>query len=285
MTDLLAEFAAHRPVLLAAAYRITGSREDAEDVVQETWLRWAQVDPDQVRSPRAMLAVMASRLALNSVRSRARRREEYVGPWLPEPIARDGDAEWEVLHRDGLGHALDVVLSQVGPEQATAYVLRKVLEVDYAQIAQVLEVSQAAARQLVSRAQRAIAAQLPGPVWERTQREAAALAALAEAVSTGEVARVVELLAPDSVLYSDGGGRVSSALRPIRGADKVARFILGIANGAGMRAEPVVLNGGAGAAVWIGDEVTTVSVAVAEGGVSALFLVRNPEKVPPALRR
>lgn len=176
-----------------------------------------------------------------------------------------------------------MVLSQVGPEQATAYVLRKVLEVDYVEIAQALGIGQPAARQLVSRAQRAISTAVPGEASHRREREAAALAELAQAVSSGEVARVVALLAPDSVLYSDGGGQVSSALRPITGADKVARFILGIASAPGMRVEPVMLNGGAGAAVWMGGEVTTVSLVVGEEGVSALFFVRNPEKVPASL--
>lgn len=118
----------HRPAMLAAAFRITGSRADAEDVVQETWERWERVDGEQIASPRAYLCVMASRLALNALRTQRRRRESYVGPWLPEVVVDDGSVEWSVLQQDGLGQALDVVLAALSPEQATAYVLRKVLD-------------------------------------------------------------------------------------------------------------------------------------------------------------
>ena len=282
MTDMdrAAVFTTHRPTMLAAAYRITGSRADAEDVVQDAWLTWHGVDVDAVRNPRSFLAVMASRLALNALRSRRRRREEYVGPWLPAPVVDDGSPEWTVLHDDGLGHALDFVLSTLSPEQAAAYVLRKVLDVDYPAIADVLESSPAAARQLVSRAQRAVSDALGDSLPDQVDRDSRALAALAEAVTTGDVARVAELLAPDAVLYSDGGGKAYAALRPIVGPEKIARFLVGLASQPDVALSPARINGSAGVVIAQSGAVTTAATLRATAhGIVGLYFVRNPDKL------
>ncbi|NLF05832.1 MAG: RNA polymerase sigma factor SigJ [Actinomycetales bacterium] len=273
-------FVEHRPTMLAAAYRVTGSRHDAEDVVQEAWLSWSKIDPTTVREPRSFLAVMVSRLALNAVRSRQRRREEYIGPWLPEPVVDDGDPQWAVLHEEGLGQALDFVLSTLTPEQATAFVLRKLLDVDYADIAEALGSSPGAARQHVSRALRAVTDALGDALPDQADRDGRALAALAQAVTTGDVARVAELLAHDAVLYSDGGGKAHAALRPVVGPDKIARFLLGIAAGPRVTMAPARINGSAGVVfLEAGIVSTAATLRASEIGIVGLYFVRNPDKL------
>ena len=277
--DHAAVFTEHRPRMLAAAFHITGSRQDAEDVVQDAWEAWSRVDLGQIRTPPAFLTVMASRLALNAVRSQRRRRESYVGQWLPDPVT-DQTPEWVALHRDGLGQALDFVLATLTPEQATAYVLRKVLDVDYDSIAEVLDTTPAAARQLVSRAQRAVDAAIGDSLPDQRERDAQALTQLAEAVLSGDVEWVAALLTPDAVLYSDGGGKATAALRPVLGPEKIARFLLGIATTPELRLVPVLINGSAGVIAYQGPTViTTITLRAAADGVRALFFVRNPDKL------
>lgn len=266
--------------MLAAAFHITGSRFDAEDVVQDAWEKWARVELDSVRTPRVFLSVMVSRLALNAVRTQRRRRESYLGPWVPDPIIDNGAPEWAALHREGLGQALDFVLSTLTPEQATAYVLRKVLEIDYDSIAEVLDTSPAAARQLVSRAQRAVTGAIGEADSEQSERDAQALASLAAAVLSEDVDQIAALLTADSTLYSDGGGKAKAALRPVVGPEKIARFLLGIASQADMVPTPATINGSAGVVFsQRGEIVATVTLRAAEGGVSALYFVRNPDKL------
>lgn len=273
-------FVEHRPVLLAAAYRITGSRHDAQDVVQDAWLPWTGVDVASVRAPRTFLLVMVTRLALNAARGQRRRREEYVGPWLPEPVVDDGSPEWAVLHAEGLGLALDFVLSTLPPEQATAYVLRRVLDVDYPTIAEVVETSVVAARQLVSRAGRAVRSAVGDAVPEQPSRDAAALGRLTAAVLSGDVAQVAALLAPDATLYSDGGGHAHAALRPVQGRDKVARFLLGAASRPGSVVSPALVNGSAGILVHENGTLTTAAgLRAGADGVVGLYFVRNPDKL------
>lgn len=279
-------FAAYRSDMLAAAFHITGSRDDAEDVVQDAWESWSRVDIDAVRTPRTFLSVMVSRLALNALRAQRRRRESYLGPWVPDPVVDDGSPEWSALHRDGLGQALDFVLATLSAEQATAYVLRKVLDVDYAGIADALETTPAAARQLVSRAQRAVTAAIGATRPGQRASDARALAALADAVLTGDVEKVAALLAPDAILYSDGGGKARAARRPVLGAEKVARFLLGLAESPGLRMVPVTINGSAGLLVREhGQITTTVTVRDGAAGILALYFVRNPDKLAPLAAR
>ncbi|KAB1657276.1 hypothetical protein F8O01_08510 [Pseudoclavibacter chungangensis] len=275
------EFERHRPRRLAAAYRVTGSRTDTEDVVQDAWLRWAEVDHAGVEEAAAYLSVIASRLALNAVRARTRRRETYIGPWLPDPIVDDDSPEWRHVHCAGLGHALDVALSRMGPEQATAFVLRRVLDLDYDSIAAVLDTSPAVARQLVSRAGRAVADLERGDVDSRVYRDSRALQALLDTLLPGDVAHVAALLSAGSVLYSDGGDRAHAARRPIVGRERIVRFVVGISSHEGVRVRPAVVNGSAGLLVWEGDRLTTtVTLRLAlDGLVEQLYLVRNPDKL------
>ena len=278
--DHAAVFTEHRPRMLAAAFHITGSREDAEDVVQNAWEAWSRVDLTAVHTPPAFLSVLASRLALNTVRAQRRRRETYVGEWLPDPMVDDGTPEWAVLQQEGLGQALDFVLSTLTPEQATAYVLRKVLDVDYASIADVLDTTDAAARQLVSRAQRAVTAAIGEVEPHQPERDAHALALLSDAVATGDVARVAALLAPDAVVHSDGGGKRSAALRPVVGADKVARLLIGLAASGSLQLEPATINGSAGLLAFEDGLVTTaITLHAGRSGIASVYFVRNPDKL------
>lgn len=279
--DLTEEFVALRSSLLATAYHIVGSRMDAEDVVQSAWEKWSQLDPETVRDPRALLTVIVSRLALNAARAQARRRESYVGPWLPEPVT-DLTPEWTVLQRDGLGHALDTLLATLTPEQATAFVLRELLDLDYAEIAAIIECSPAAARQHVSRGRRRAQAAFASPKEELNARGERALSALVTAVTGGDVASVATLLAADSVLFADGGGKARSALRPVHGAEAIARFLLGVAQKAApeMRVESATINGGPGVIVVESGIVTlTVTLRILADTITELYLVRNPDKL------
>lgn len=274
-------FTAHRPTMMSAAFHITGSRHDAEDVVQDAWERWARVDLAEVTNPRGFLSVMASRLALNAVRSQRRRRETYLGPWVPDPVVDDGSPEWEVLQREGLGQALDFALSTLTPEQATAYVLRKVLDVDYSAIGDVLDRTSEAARKLVSRAQQEVTRAIGEAAPDQSARDSEALTALTQAVATGEVGQVVALLSPEAVLYSDGGGRAKAALHPITGPEKVARFLLGIASTPNTRLEPARINGAAGIVAYENDVLTTTAtLRTGPAGITSLYFIRNPAKLP-----
>lgn len=273
-------FTAHRPIMLAAAYRIMGSRDDAEDVVQDAWSAWFRVDLAAVRSPQAFLSVMVSRLALNAARAQRRRRENYPGPWLPDPIIEDGSPEWSVLHRDGLGQALDFVLSTLTPEQAVAYVLRKVLDVDYSSIAEVLETTPGAARQVVSRAQRAVNSAIGVALPDQRAHDIQALTALADAVISGHIDSVASLIAPEAMLYSDGGGKAFAARKPIAGPQKIAQFLLGLSATASPRAVPAIINGSAGVIFFENNRATTTfTVRAGPKGISTLYFVRNPDKL------
>ena len=198
----------------------------------------------------------------------------------------DGSVEWSVLQQDGLGQALDVVLAALSPEQATAYVLRKVLDLSYAEIAQVLETSQPAARQILSRAQRAVEAALTGDAATRRAHDTRALTALAHAITAGDVAAVVALLAPDSTLHADGGGLVTAALRPVVGSEKVARLLLGLAQRPDLVVLPAALSGGVGFLIYEADALTTVmTVRTQDRGdgtpaIQEVYMLRNPQRLP-----
>lgn len=273
-------FAAHRTTVVAVAYQVLGTRADAEDVAQDTYLRWREVDPATVQDPRAYLATTATRTALNAVRTRARRREDYPGPWLPEPVVAD-DPLRRLLVRESLTYALSVLLHEVPPEQRAALVLRDVLELPYAAVAQGLDRSEEAVRQLVHRARARVRGADRGR--PRPAQDAAVLEAFVAAAAAGDAQRLVGLLAPDVVLVSDGGGKVSAARRPVHGADDVARFVLGVTAGAGagLRVELGTVNGGPGVLVHAGArlELTVALGLDAHGRVAGVYLVRNPDKL------
>ncbi|HET8601997.1 MAG TPA: RNA polymerase sigma factor SigJ [Segeticoccus sp.] len=296
---LAEEFATWRRQLVGAAYRILGSVTDAEDVVQEVWLRWVDVDREQVRNRRAYLLTTTTRLALNHVRSRQRRRESYVGPWLPEPLpgdalglepelastsaARDlGDGPAAVELAESVSMAMLVVLETLSPLERAAFVLHEVFGVPFDEVGEALGRSPAAARQLASRARSHVQARRPRQLVDRARHRQVTERFL-EAAQNGDLDGLLATMAPDVVLVSDGGGVRRAALRPIVGAEKAVRWLLAVSEKpevAGYTAGVVELNGEPALALWVGDVLDTVAfLTVEERGITGVQAIRNPEKL------
>lgn len=272
-------FAAHRALLFTVAYEVLGSAADAEDVVQETWLRWADVDHASVREPRAYLVRVATRQALNRLRTVARRREAYVGPWLPEPLLTAPDVADDVVLADSVSTALLLVLETLAPVERVVFVLREVFDVPYTEIATALGRSPEAVRQVAHRAREHVSARRPRVEVTATERDEV-LARFATAAGSGDLQGLVDVLAPDVVLLSDGGGRVNAALRPITGRDKVLRFLLGVGDGGADRVDVVTVNGAPALVLRMAGRVdTVVQLVVAGGVVTTVLAVRNPDKL------
>jgi RNA polymerase sigma-70 factor (TIGR02957 family) len=272
-------FVGHRNLLFTVAYEMLGSAVDAEDVLQEVWLRWAEVDPRTVRDERAYLVRITTRLALNRLRTLARRRESYVGPWLPEPLATAPDVADDVTLADSVSTAMLLVLETLAPTERAVFVLREVFDVPYDEIAEALEKSPAAVRQIAHRARAHVQARRPRATV--TSRELdAVMDRFVLAASTGDVQSLLDVLSPDVVLMTDGGGIKQAALRPIEGRDKVVRFLAAVAGEGADLVDVVRLNGAPALRLWLGGAVeAVVSLLVVEGTVTALYLVRNPEKL------
>ena len=279
--EVLADaFEAQRPYLLRVAYGQLGSIAEAEDVVQEAWLRLQRVDADDVRDLRAWLTTTVSRLALDALRSARMRRERYVGPWLPEPVV-DADPADRVTLDESVGMALLVVLETLSAGERVAFVMHDVFGYDFAAVAEVLGTSQEAARQQASRARRRVREGRPRfPATPEQQR--AIVEAFLAAVSDGDADALLELLAPEAVMRADSGGVVNAPRKPIEGAAKVARATLGLARtgGKGAVVRIVDVNGMPGLfAEGIDGVATLVAFKVDHGRITALDNVRNPEKL------
>lgn len=274
------EFVAHRNLLFTVAYEMLGSAADAEDVLQETWLRWADVDHDQVRKPRAYLVRITTRLALNRIRTLARRRESYVGPWLPEPLLTTPDVAEDVELADSVSTAMLLVLETLTPTERAVFVLREVFDLPYDDIAAAVDKSPAAVRQIAHRARSHVEARRPRETISDQERTAVVERFLA-AVATGDLQGLMDVLSPDVVLITDGGGKKQAALRPIHGVDKVLRFLAAVMPDDGTAsASPTLVNGSPGLRLLLGDELDTIaSMRVDDGRVTALYLVRNPDKL------
>jgi len=271
-------FVAHRNLLFTVAYEMTGSATDAEDVLQETWLRWAQVDHDEVREPRAFLVRITTRLALNRLRTVQRQRETYVGPWLPEPLLTTPDVAEDVELADSVSFAMLTVLETLLPAERAVFVLREVFDLPYDDIAAALDRSTAAVRQLAHRARSHVEARQPRIEVSVRERDAV-VGRFLEAATTGDFGSLLDLLAPDVVLVTDGGGKIRAALRPILGREKVLRFMQGVASPL-LAAELRTVNGGPALCVLDDGEVhTIVNFLVEDGQVTGLYVVRNPEKL------
>lgn len=276
-----AAFEAQRPYLRAVAYRLLGRVGEAEDVVQEAWLRWREVDRATVMDDRAYLTQVTTRLAIDRLRRERRRRETYVGPWLPEPVALEPDVADRVELADSVEMALLVVLETLSPLERAVFVLREAFGEPYEEIALVVDRNEEAVRQLAHRARRHVDERRPRfDADARTRREVTER--FLAAAAGGDVDALMELLAPDVTLVSDGGGVVRAALRPIEGADAVARWLAGVA--ARGLAEPsmeiVELNGGPAAVVRSRGELqAAIVLGVAGGRVRAVYLVANPDKL------
>lgn len=282
MSEHDTEFARHRGAVVGAAYRILGAAHDAEDVAQETWLRWSRVDRSAVRDPRAYLVRTASRLALNAAREQSRRREQYVGPWLPEPVSTAAGGEDAVELAESVSMAMLVVLGSLSPLERAAFVLREVFELPVGEIATTLERSESAVRQLVHRAREHVHARAPrNPVDRRTHREVTER--FLEASRTGSLEAMLELMAPDVVLVNDGGRKRKAALNPIHGPVKVLRFLAGVLAAPGVpefELRLVEVNGRTAVAGFSGGALDSVGMLVIDGGiVTGMYLVRNPEKL------
>lgn len=272
----------HRRYLFAVAYRILGSITDAEDAVQETYLRAQTHWPDTVQDSRAWLSTVTSRICLDFLKSARSRRESYVGPWLPEPLVNydDTDLGDTVALRESAGTAMLLVLERLSPAERVAFVLHDVFGMDYDRLSSIVSRAPAACRQLVSRARRTVRAESPKRVVTEAEHNRV-VSALHAASGTGDLQALVALLDPDIVLRSDGGGVVPAARRVVEGVDEVARLLLGLGRlYPHMEIRPAKVGSAAGFLLLDGDSIAgAVSLDVSDGRVTAVNLVLNPQKL------
>jgi RNA polymerase sigma-70 factor (ECF subfamily) len=280
-------FADHRNLLFSVAYRILGSAADAEDVVQDTWFKWSADDRSQVSDPKAYLARIVSNLSMDRLRSTRHQRETYVGPWLPEPILTQADTADDVAKADSVSMAMLVVLETLSPLERAVFVLKEVFDFSYAEIGEAVERSESAVRQAAHRAREHIQARRPRFENDRAKKREAT-ERFFTAITGGDINELMELLAPDVTLWTDGGGKVRQAMRPIIGIDKVARWIVGAANRpyegveiADMAAEVVEINGGPGIVLsGAGRIIATLTVDLdGDGRIATVHNVANPDKL------
>jgi RNA polymerase sigma-70 factor (TIGR02957 family) len=271
-------FVTHRGLLFTVAYEMLGSAGDAEDVVQETWLRWAGVDQAEVRDPRAYLVRIVTRQALNRLRTVTRRREEYIGEWLPEPLLTSPDVAQDADLAENVSIALLTVLETLGPIERAVFVLHEVFETPYDEIAEVVGKTPVAVRQIAHRAREHVAARRPRMQVDRAQQEATFERFMA-AVTSGDLQALVEVLAPDVVLIADGGGLVQAARKPLVGSETVVAFLARVADLSGLVATTTWLNGMLGARFDWGGDVTAVSVVIQNDRITRIYAIRNPNKL------
>ena len=272
-----AAFVAHRDLLFTVAYEMLGSAADAEDVLQETWLRWSDVDIDTVRDRRAYLVRITTRQALTRLRTLGRRKESYIGPWLPEPLLTAPDVAENVELASSLSMAMLLVLETLTPTERAVFVLRDVFDLEYDEIAKAVDKSVAAVRQIAHRAREHVTARRPRGVVSAAERRGA-LEAFRRAIDTGDPRRLLDVLAPDVVLLTDGGGVVPAALAPVAGADTVAHVLGKISPAASL--EPAEVNGQPALLIRLDGKIDTVmAVRFDDGRVTGLYAVRNPDKL------
>jgi RNA polymerase sigma-70 factor, ECF subfamily len=276
-------FEEYQPTLARLAYRMLGSQTDADDVMQEAYLRWTSSSRDSVKSPRAYLHSIVTHLCIDQRKTVEDRKQTYIGPWLPEPIVEAGprDACDRIEAAESVSMALLLILESLSPTERAAYLLRRVFDYPYDEIAEILGKPEPGCRQLVSRAEARVLERRPR--FETDPAEVERLTeAFLQACSTGELNELVRLLAADAILYSDGGGKVAAARAPIRGADHVARFFLGILKKSppGLEVRRVRVNGQPGLmALLHGEIVTLLTFDVVDGRIATCFVVRNPDKL------
>ncbi|MET7947060.1 RNA polymerase sigma-70 factor [Micromonospora sp. NPDC005324] len=280
-------FHGHRNLLFSVAYRILGSAADAEDAVQDAWISWSSADRSQVADPKAYLARIVSNLALQRLRTARHHRETYVGPWLPEPVLTVADAADAVTDAESVSMAMLVVLETLSPLERAVFVLREVFDFSHAEIAVAVERSEAAVRQTAHRAREHVRGQRPRFTADRSQQRGVTERFLA-ASTGGDINTLLQLLSPDVAFRTDGGGKVRQALRPIRGAERVAAWFAAIGTVAyqgiaphDMRAALVEINGGPGLVFsGAGRVVATLSCDIdASGRITTIHNVANPDKL------
>ncbi|MDT0144337.1 RNA polymerase sigma-70 factor [Microbacterium sp. PRC9] len=275
-------FVRHRSLLFTVAYEMLGSAADAEDVLQESWLRWAAVEHDTVQEPRAYLVRIVTRQALNHLRTVSRRREEYVGEWLPEPLLTSPDVADDVELAENLSIAMLTVLETLGPAERAVFVLREVFDVPYDEIADAVGKTPAAVRQIAHRAKDHVAARRPRMTVGPTEHEEV-VERLVVALNSGDLQGLMDVLAPDVVSVADGGGKVrGAARRPIVGAERLARYLVGgMAKVEGtLAASSTWVNGQPGVRMELdGVLVGVVSLTVVDGRITQVYSIANPEKL------
>ncbi|MEU6092944.1 RNA polymerase sigma-70 factor [Streptomyces sp. NPDC047085] len=272
-------FVTHRSLLFTVSYEMLGSAADAEDVLQESWLRWAGVDHARVRDPRAYLVRLVTRQSLNRLRTLSRSREQYVGEWLPEPLLTSPDVAEDVELAESVSMAMLTVLETLGPTERAVFVLREVFELPYGEIAEAVGKSAAAVRQIARRAREHVAARRPRVRVSRSEQQAVVERFLS-ALRTGRLGELMEIMAPDVVMIADGGGLVAAALTPVRGADLVAP-LLARANRVvdAFETTAVWLNGAPAGRLDFDGEPSAVSLVVENGRITRIYVVRNPRKL------
>ncbi|WP_341720083.1 RNA polymerase sigma-70 factor [Micromonospora sp. FIMYZ51] len=274
-------FVAHRNLLFTVAYELLGSAADAEDVLQETWLRWAGVELDTVRDQRAYLVRITTRQALTRLRTLGRRKETYFGTWLPEPLLTTPDVAEDVELAESVSMAMLLVLETLTPTERAVFVLREVFDVGYDEIAEAVDKSPVAVRQIAHRARAHVAARRPRETVD-VRETRAALGAFQRAVETGDLQGLLDILAPDVVLLADGGGVRQALPKPVVGADKAARlFTTGLKRADGeLSVEPALINGSPALIVRLNGQLDGVlAVRLDNRLVTGLYYVRNPQKL------
>lgn len=273
-----------RPLLFTIAYEILGSASEADDVLQDSYLRWAQVDLATVADTKAYLARIVSRQALNTLRANSRRREDYVGPWLPEPVrVLPDDAAADAVLAESVSMAMLVVLETLSPEERAVFVMREVFGFEYDEIASAVGKTESAARQMAHRARAHVQARRRR--FTPTDEQAIEITGrFLSAAAGGDINALMELLSPDVVWISDGGGKVSAARRPVRGADKVARVAIGLSKaGAALpdvRIEMSTYNSTPALLVYSQDRLDVLlTMSIVNGKIEHVFAIRNPDKL------
>ena len=272
-----------RPLLFTIAYEILGTATESDDVLQESYLRWAEVDLAEVQDTKAYLAQLVTRQALNSLRAQSRRREEYVGPWLPEPLLVDGsDASSDVVLAESVSMAMMVVLETLSPDERAVFVLREVFGFGHDEIASAIGKSATAVRQMAHRAREHVQSRRKRfePVDQKQSLEITAQ--FFATAATGDLHGLIAMLAPDVVWTADSDGKVSAARRPVAGAERVARLILGLLRVGGEegRVEPAFYNGAPALVLYLGDNLEgVITVEITDGVITHFYAMRNPEKL------
>ncbi len=276
-------FVTHRSLLFTVAYEMLGSAADAEDVVQETWLRWDGIGDAaraEVREPRAYLIKTVTRQALNRLRTLARRREDYVGQWLPEPLLTTNDVAEDVELAESVSIAMLTVLETLGPVERAVFLLREVFDMPYDEVAEAVGKSPAAVRQIAHRAREHVSARRPRMSVSRAEQQAA-VDRFQVALTSGDLQGLFDVLAPDVVLMADGGGVVPAAIRPVSGARTVARLLTNFSgNAPGATVGKTWLNGAPALRIDpAGEFDTAISLTVEGGQITRIYAIRNPQKL------
>ncbi|BBZ12401.1 RNA polymerase sigma-70 factor [Mycobacterium branderi] len=284
MTEHAERFTLLRPLLFTIAYEILGSATEADDVLQDSYLRWAEVDLSTVNDTKSYLARLVTRQALNALRADARRREDYVGPWLPEPLLLDdADPSADVVLAESVSMAMLVLLETLGPDERAVFVLREVFGFDYAEIAEAVGKPASTVRQIAHRAREHVQARrrrfTPDP-----EASARITAEFMAAASSGNVQTVMSMLAPDVTWTADGGGKATAARRPVIGAEKVARAVIGLVRWAAripeVRIETVNCNAAPAVVLYRADQLEGVfTVEIVDGKITNFYAMRNPDKL------